>query len=270
MVHVCDTCGKLYTKKRNLKRHVAESHVVVKYWNCSEPGCKSKFVRRSYYVSHLERYHKFSKKDARVTAIKSTQNCPPKDIKDVKRGDTEDVSDDDSVLDLVEEIDNIEDVPLMDTRDFVDLVLGDLDENNNEKRVIYKPETDEISDISDIEIGEDISDAVGDNSASCENVEKKESDNVERCFSESKDKAESEISDYYQSENMDKSESERVESYGIENYESESEMGENDENENVVKSGNDEVGESSEIAGRSSIVVQEDDDTSVANGEEYF
>lgn len=110
MSYKCDICGKSYTKKRNLKQHVSEKHYIIRYWNCCEDACAARFIRRSYLVSHLERFHKISKVAAREKSVTSSQRTHilegrnTIDVPDTKKicSCVEDVSDDDSVLDLVE------------------------------------------------------------------------------------------------------------------------------------------------------------------------
>ena len=64
---VCDTCGKDYRHKRNLKRHVTETHQHDGlFYPCSEYLCRGRFVRRSYLVKHLQKSHGLSKLEAKV------------------------------------------------------------------------------------------------------------------------------------------------------------------------------------------------------------
>lgn len=92
----CDTCLKKYKYKRNLTRHLAEKHLLSKYWECTEDGCNSKFIRRSYLYKHLQWNHGFTLTGARSKAFGAkTANAVYKPSADVY----EDVSSDDDILD---------------------------------------------------------------------------------------------------------------------------------------------------------------------------
>ena len=95
----CDLCPKTYNLKKNLKRHIREGHTAIEYWLCVQGGCVSKFVRRSYLSKHLMLKHGFNKLDAHSTACQA----PRGDIQPEEYYD--DVSDDDTILDLIEELD---------------------------------------------------------------------------------------------------------------------------------------------------------------------
>ncbi|XP_060575738.1 protein PFC0760c-like [Ruditapes philippinarum] len=102
----CDICNKEYAYKRNLKRHSLEKHIGNKKWSCSEKMCSSKFSRRSNLVRHLCLTHKYSAAKARRVALDTDK------IKSKKTTATctyyEDVSSDESILDLHAELDAME------------------------------------------------------------------------------------------------------------------------------------------------------------------
>ena len=95
----CDLCPRTYRLKKNLKRHIREGHTAIEYWLCVQSGCVSKFVRRSYLSKHLMLKHGFNKLDTHSTACQA----PRGDIRPEEYYD--DVSDDDTILDLIEEMD---------------------------------------------------------------------------------------------------------------------------------------------------------------------
>ena len=100
MVFVCDVCSKRYTYKRNLKRHIKERNSLREYWRCTEDNSLSKFIRRSYLSKHLVFNHRLSDAEARERALTAPQGDP------FSHSYYDDVSDDDSVLDLLSERDN--------------------------------------------------------------------------------------------------------------------------------------------------------------------
>ncbi|KAH3695810.1 hypothetical protein DPMN_083269 [Dreissena polymorpha] len=58
MGYCCDTCGKTFSTKSNMRRHIKERHVSEqKYFVCTEKKCDGLFVRQSYLRYHLERKH---------------------------------------------------------------------------------------------------------------------------------------------------------------------------------------------------------------------
>ena len=95
----CELCPKTYQYERNLKRHVREKHTTIEYWLCVKSDCVSKFVRRSYLSKHLMLKHEFSKLEAHEAACQA----PRGDIQCETYYDP--VSDDDTIFDLIEEMD---------------------------------------------------------------------------------------------------------------------------------------------------------------------
>ena len=95
----CELCPKTYQYERNLKRPVREKHTTIEYWLCVKSDCVSKFVWRGYLSKHLMLKHEFSKLDAHEAACQA----PRGDIQCETYYDP--VSDDDTIFDLIEEMD---------------------------------------------------------------------------------------------------------------------------------------------------------------------
>ena len=115
MVYNCDTCDKTFTKSRNLKRHISEVHFSAKHWKCSIETCSGKFIRRSNLCSHLEKFHKLSKVQARKLSLQSRQ-IPAK----VTNSAYSDITDDDSEFDLAAELEELMDnYPVNEERDII-------------------------------------------------------------------------------------------------------------------------------------------------------
>lgn len=55
MMHMCDTCNKLFASGHALRRHVKEVHVVAAVHQCYE--CKKTFKRRYNFTRHLRNAH---------------------------------------------------------------------------------------------------------------------------------------------------------------------------------------------------------------------
>ena len=91
-------CSKSYTLKRNLNRHIKEKHRGLEYWLCEMRGCRGSFIRREYLKRHLIFCHKLES----VTAGRLALRAPRGD--DHPQGYYEDVSEDDSVLDVLPEL----------------------------------------------------------------------------------------------------------------------------------------------------------------------
>ena len=96
---LCDIYGSSYKYKRNLTRHIKEKHCDVEHWNCVIGGCSAKFIRRSYLSKHLILHHSYDK----VTARECAMNAYRGDYQE--QSYYENVSDDDSILDLIVETD---------------------------------------------------------------------------------------------------------------------------------------------------------------------
>lgn len=129
MAYRCDTCDRTFTKKRNLKRHINEQHNDLKYWKCTVEKCSSKFIRRSNLKCHLEKLHKFTKDEARKQSIKAKQFPTNTTSK------YSDVSDDDSVLDMVAELDefvNSYDFKQASSDEFLDSIMDAKNVNESE------------------------------------------------------------------------------------------------------------------------------------------
>ena len=92
----CNICSKSYTLRRNLNRHINEKHRALKYWLCEMRGCRGSFICREYLKRHLIFCHNTYSVTAGRLAL-----C-------ASRGDDhlqcfkEDVSEDDSVLDVID------------------------------------------------------------------------------------------------------------------------------------------------------------------------
>lgn len=97
-INMCAICDKTFTKSRNLKRHMTEVHNNLKHWRC--PQCTGKFTRRSNLAAHLERMHSMSKYDAKCASVKASQHS-----NQPKVGKYSDISDDDTIFDLITELD---------------------------------------------------------------------------------------------------------------------------------------------------------------------
>ena len=65
MVFLCDTCGRSYTYKRNLRRHVKERHLRKHKFMCPRYDCRVEFIRRTYISMHLTKCHKYTQLEAR-------------------------------------------------------------------------------------------------------------------------------------------------------------------------------------------------------------
>ncbi|VDI12216.1 Hypothetical predicted protein [Mytilus galloprovincialis] len=100
----CNMCTREYKYKRNLTRHVKENHSkTLEHWNCTEDGCFSKFIRKEYLFRHLSSIHQLSKMDARRKAIEAKKG----DIETLENQYYEDVSDDDTILDLLQDLSDV-------------------------------------------------------------------------------------------------------------------------------------------------------------------
>ena len=120
--HQCDTCGRNYGYKRNLASHVKEKHAVYQHWNCVKNDCKKTFVRRSTLSFHLSTIHGYTPLRAREFALRA----PRGDVRSNVGGYYSDVSDDDTVFDIIQDIDEIRSIGGGDVNEGVQYV--DLDE----------------------------------------------------------------------------------------------------------------------------------------------
>ena len=126
-IHHCDTCGRNYTLKRNLRRHVLEKHSKdYEHWNCVEPDCAKTFIRRTTLAYHLRTIHGYTQIRAGEFSLRAL------------RGDVqvnsyyENISDDDSVFDVINDIQEMRnvgvdgDIPLDDIDIPMDYIQDDL------------------------------------------------------------------------------------------------------------------------------------------------
>ena len=104
-IHQCDTCGRSYSLKRNLTRHVSEKHSKdYEHWNCIEPDCAKTFIRRTTLTHHLRTIHGYTPIRAGEFSLRAL------------RGDTqannyyEEISDDDSIFDVINDIQEMRNV----------------------------------------------------------------------------------------------------------------------------------------------------------------
>jgi len=98
---VCSSCGKLFKYKRNVVRHEREVHNLREHFVCDQPGCNARLIRRSYIVKHLTNKHHMSDYDARAHAV-AARKIP---VVSNKTSGYESVSDSESILDILEELD---------------------------------------------------------------------------------------------------------------------------------------------------------------------
>jgi len=151
MVYTCEICKREYKYRKNLLRHMKEKHVIeYEFWNCVVKNCASKFIRREYLFKHLEQIHKFPVDDARKAALKATRGD------DVENGYYEEVSDDDTILDLIGEIHDVNSVKKFSVEEFIEEFEKQqgkeqediqINENNNyvEDEIIYISSDEEIT-----------------------------------------------------------------------------------------------------------------------------
>lgn len=157
-LYKCDLCPKSYRYEKNLKRHIKESHSNKEFWFCAEDNCVSKFVRRSYLSKHLVLKHGFDKLRAHETACKAPRGDLDRDSY------YDEISEDESVLDLIEEMyaEQYNEKYISTISDFVVIEY-----NNNDVVEVGHGEYNDItesdwSDCSDVEIDATVDDAVGD------------------------------------------------------------------------------------------------------------
>ena len=157
-IHHCDTCGRNYTLKRNLRRHVLEKHSKdYEHWNCVEPDCAKTFIRRTTLAYHLRTIHGYTQIRAGEFSLRAL------------RGDVqitsyyENISDDDSVFDVINDIQEMRnvgvdgDIPLDDIDiplDYIqdDIVLhcdGEEKDDSTENGEVVKADNEETVTLSD-------------------------------------------------------------------------------------------------------------------------
>ena len=66
MPYFCDTCGRSYSNKRNLNRHMKEKHDDNLHFKCPEAGCATTFTRRSNVNKHLCTKHRMDRRQAKA------------------------------------------------------------------------------------------------------------------------------------------------------------------------------------------------------------
>ena len=96
-MYTCLICYKEYKYERNLVRHIKEHHAGLESYDCTEENCNSTFIRRGYLFVHLTSIHGIEEELARTKSI-STERRSNKSQKYY-----DDVSDDDTILDLINE-----------------------------------------------------------------------------------------------------------------------------------------------------------------------
>jgi len=75
----CDTCRREYKSKKSLSRHVKERHVELKHYPCAVGTCDSRFIRKSYLLTHLRKVHDLDRATAKtLSATVKLQKDPPK------------------------------------------------------------------------------------------------------------------------------------------------------------------------------------------------
>ncbi|CAC5390306.1 unnamed protein product [Mytilus coruscus] len=130
----CDTCKKEYKYKKNLSRHMMEKHRPdYEHWNCSM--CKRKFIKREYLYRHLQKIHGLDKVKSIRMAMESTRGD-----KNQQPSYYEDISEDDTIFDLIDELD------FSDTSQTFDVDKIIPDENNNESQDDSMGQQLEVSD----------------------------------------------------------------------------------------------------------------------------
>lgn len=98
---MCDICNREYKYKKNTKRQLTEKHSpTYEYWNCTEDGCKYRFIRKGYVFNHLHKVHHLTEDSARIKDIDTKRG----DISQIQEQEYEDISDDDTVLDLIQDL----------------------------------------------------------------------------------------------------------------------------------------------------------------------
>ena len=136
----CDTCGKFCACKRNIVRYVKEVHssTAEEHWNYPEFRCSSNFVRRRSLAKHLMKSHGHD----RLTASAKAVNAQRGDRMEYYEKEMEDVSADDSILDVPDDIEELKNTGVQPVTD----------QNNNDvfDKYVKPGNVKSISDLEDI------------------------------------------------------------------------------------------------------------------------
>ncbi|KAH3741532.1 hypothetical protein DPMN_048257 [Dreissena polymorpha] len=110
----CENCEKQFKTKKTMNRHIKDRHEI-QHIHCCVQVCDRKFLRRYYLVNHLTSKHNFSKAEARRLAITELVQPSHSNEDDMY---IMDVSEVDSVLDLLGEQDEEEKLGYLDPSEF--------------------------------------------------------------------------------------------------------------------------------------------------------
>ena len=135
MLYVCNTCNKVYKYKKNLTRHMNEKHnPFYEHWNCVLENCSSVFIRKEYLCNHLEKFHGYNRAEAISAALNATRGDQG------YNDELEDISDDDTVFDLLEELEELENVTKKNVNQNqdncfdIDDILSDVSDNSSSNK----------------------------------------------------------------------------------------------------------------------------------------
>ena len=91
----CESCGRRYSSKGNLTRHIRERHNAdLEYYKCDQKHCGNQFIRRSYLRHHLHKVHGFSDIRAKQRSYCAKPEIPSRYDK------YNDISDDESLFEV--------------------------------------------------------------------------------------------------------------------------------------------------------------------------
>ena len=96
-----ETCGNTYRQRRNLKRHQDKKHNKREILECIEVSCVFQFTRRTSLSRHLVRKHGKTGLRAREFALRAVLSSISRHTNVAQY---EDISNDDTVFDLINEI----------------------------------------------------------------------------------------------------------------------------------------------------------------------